>query len=85
MHTCMIDSESSFAGDQSVSQVGDGTELNRAVPVQIGNNDGWSMVSGGYYSTCGIESGKLYCWGETLGSYVNKEILFNKSPEQIEN
>jgi alpha-tubulin suppressor-like RCC1 family protein len=32
-------------------------------PVQIGSDTTWTVISQGGYDTCGIDNGKLYCWG----------------------
>jgi DNA-binding beta-propeller fold protein YncE len=36
-------------------------------PVQIGTDTTWTAVSTGSFDTCGIDNGKLYCWGYNTG------------------
>jgi alpha-tubulin suppressor-like RCC1 family protein len=57
-------------GDNSIGQLGIGTSsgTQNLVPKQVGTSKSWSAISagyfyGGYTSACGINSGKMYCWG----------------------
>ncbi len=51
-------------GYNSSGTVGDGTQIQRLSPVQVGTASDWSEVSppGGSH-TCGRRGGALYCWG----------------------
>jgi alpha-tubulin suppressor-like RCC1 family protein len=33
------------------------------VPTQLGSDTGWTSACGGFYHTCGVRNGVLYCWG----------------------
>lgn len=45
-------------------RLGTGDTEERTVLTQIGALSNWQAISSATYSTCGIESGRLYCWGE---------------------
>ena len=53
-------------GDNIVSQLGDGTEINRAIAVDVlglpaGSNV--TAVAAGVEHTCAVASGDVLCWG----------------------
>ncbi len=48
-------------GLNKTSQVGDGTQVSRKVPTQVGSN--YTAVAVGHTHTCGIRNGKTVCWG----------------------
>jgi alpha-tubulin suppressor-like RCC1 family protein len=50
-------------GDNVSGELGDGTNTDSSVPVQVGTDADWVSVSAGYYASCGIRAGSLYCWG----------------------
>ena len=52
-------------GDNTYSQLGDGTTTNRSIPTPVtGLSSGVVGIAEGYYNTCAIKtSGALYCWG----------------------
>ncbi|MBZ0117785.1 MAG: hypothetical protein K8H88_12355 [Sandaracinaceae bacterium] len=52
-------------GDNSVGQLGQGTSSPQTSAVQVGTSSGWSHLSVGSSSTCGIDGGALYCWGSS--------------------
>ncbi len=52
--------ESGQLGIDSISDVHD--------PVQVGTSDGWTKVAAGVDVTCGIQSAKLWCWGQGIGT-----------------
>lgn len=55
-------------GSNSSGQLGDGSNINRDTPVNIGNNSTWTAVSGGTRITVGIKSdGSLWTWGQLFG------------------
>lgn len=49
-------------GNNSTSDPGSFTPVS-TTSLSGGVNMGWSYVSNGYYSTCGIKDGSVYCWG----------------------
>ncbi|HSA33476.1 MAG TPA: hypothetical protein P5077_07110, partial [bacterium] len=65
-HTCGVKVSGSLYcwGDNQWSELGDGTENDRATPTRIGTESDWASVEAGDFSTCGVKkSGELYCWG----------------------
>tara|TARA_B100000749_G_scaffold122825_1_gene93951 strand:- start:202610 stop:205459 length:2850 start_codon:yes stop_codon:yes gene_type:complete len=74
-HTCGIRSGSLYCwGDDTDGEVGNGSasSANVTAPEKIGVDSNWTDVSSGFEFTCGIESGRLFCWGnnsvDQLGS-----------------
>ena len=50
-------------GKNDDGQVGDGTKVDRLVPVVVGTDADWRAVSAGWRNTCGIRATWLaYCW-----------------------
>ena len=51
-------------GDNQSSQLGDGTESDRAVPTPVAGGHRFTEISAGLAGTCGIAVGDtLFCWG----------------------
>lgn len=51
-------------GDNSTGQLGDGTTINRAVPVAVSGGRTYRALAAGIYHTCAITTvGDAYCWG----------------------
>ena len=83
-------------GQNSVGNLGDGTQIHRFVPTQISDDTDWQMVSVGVIHTVALKAnGDLYTWGSNLkgqlgsGNYVHSMLpLFinscNLSNEQFD-
>jgi alpha-tubulin suppressor-like RCC1 family protein len=59
-------------------QLGDGTTINRRIPVKIGTDNKWVSISSGFYHTLGLKSdGTLWAWGNNsngqLGDGTNTD------------
>ena len=66
-HSCGIDNGELFCwGEDYYSQIGNGSGSTSDVeaPQKIGNSGSWNAITLGSYHTCGINSEKLFCWGE---------------------
>ena len=51
-------------GENANSQLGDGTESDRAVPTPVAGGHRFTEISAGFAGTCGIAVGDtLFCWG----------------------
>jgi|GEM_PF-1034439 len=51
-------------GQNTNGQLGDGTNINKSYPIQIGEDNDWKVVSAGGYHTVAIkEDGTLWAWG----------------------
>jgi alpha-tubulin suppressor-like RCC1 family protein len=65
-HTCGLTSagEAWCWGDNSMGQLGDGTDERRAGPVKVAGNLRFSVISVGSGFTCAVTiGGTAYCWG----------------------
>lgn len=88
-HACGIDAGKLFCwGQDSRGQVGNGSasSANVVTPVQIGVSTTWQSVEPGSGFSCGIDAGKLFCWGDdSYGQLGNGDILtdFVHAPEQV--
>jgi alpha-tubulin suppressor-like RCC1 family protein len=61
-------------GDNSQGQLGNGSQVNSSVPVQVGTGTSWANVAAGASHALGVtSSGSLYAWGNNtrgqLGTY----------------
>ena len=53
-------------GSNDDGQLGDGTTVNKTVPIQIGSSTIWSAIAAGDMRTVGLKSdGTLWAWGIT--------------------
>ncbi len=53
-------------------QLGDGTKIDRYIPVQMSGGDGWLKFSGGWAHTVAIKTdGSLWAWGQNYGQLGN--------------
>jgi alpha-tubulin suppressor-like RCC1 family protein len=50
-------------GDNLAGQLGVGDTTARWEPTQVGTLDGWTRSATGYYHSCGIRDGAMFCWG----------------------
>lgn len=93
-HTCGITVDGTLLcwGFNLFGQVGDGTNLNRQIPTQIGGTLRFNTVSAGGSHTCALtQDGTAYCWGtntsgqlglgsveddRTVPTSVNTELRF---------
>jgi hypothetical protein len=69
VHTCALKGGQVYCwGYNSYGQLGDGTRTDRATPALVADgamgNNGVTAVAAGWYHTCAIKSGALYCWGQ---------------------
>jgi alpha-tubulin suppressor-like RCC1 family protein len=70
VHTCgLTDAGEAWCwGDNSLGQLGDGTTINKSLPVQVlqpaGGSVKYTSLTGGGGHTCGLtDAGPAYCWG----------------------
>lgn len=66
LHTCGIRGDGTLWcwGDDESGQLGVGTRVSSARPMQVGSSASWRSVSAGDQHTCAIDGdGRLYCWG----------------------
>ncbi|MDP1884342.1 MAG: hypothetical protein Q8L10_03145 [Candidatus Moranbacteria bacterium] len=71
-HTCVVKTDNSVLcwGNNSNGQLGDGSDVNRLVPVQVSGIGGEGLLTdinqiiAGNYNTCALDNnGLAYCWG----------------------
>lgn len=66
-------------------QVGDGTNINRAVPTEVLNLNGVTKVHGLASSTCAIANGEAYCWGYNFfGQLGNNSFADSNIPVKVQ-
>jgi alpha-tubulin suppressor-like RCC1 family protein len=72
-------------GDNTVSNLGDGTSIHRSLPVQIGTDTNWSKISAGANHCLALKTdGTLWAWGYNLhGVLGNGTNNSESSPIQI--
>jgi hypothetical protein len=65
-------------GYNRYGQLGDGTNNNSSVPIQIGEDTTWSMVAAGsYYSLAMKDDGSLWAWGSNSRGQVGDGTTMN--------
>lgn len=66
LHTLAIKNDGTLWawGDNTYSQLGDGTGIAKNIPTRIGSANNWSKVEAGYYHNMAIKTdGTLWAWG----------------------
>lgn len=89
-HACGIAGGKLFCwGHQRLGQLGNGASgpnLAPILPVQIGTSNQWQQIAVGKDYSCGIEGGKLFCWGANsygqIGNNDNQRRLVS-TPTQV--
>ncbi len=73
-------------GENTYGQLGDGTNIQRNIPTQIGNEKNWSMVNTGAFHSVAIKTdGSLWTWGRnTLGQLGNGTNISESAPIPID-
>jgi len=86
-HSCALSSLSggtvSCWGDNSVGQLGDGTNTNRSVPTEVPGLSGVSALAAGGDHTCAViaSTGAVKCWGSnSYGQLGNNTTINSSSP-----
>lgn len=92
LHTCAIKKTDRFYygrlycwGLNAHGQLGNGMNDDSSVPVQVGSDSDWFVVSAGYGHTCGVKyDGRLYCWGLNDSGQLGNGTGMNTSiPVQV--
>lgn len=85
-HVCGINKEKDLYcwGVNINGAIGDGTRINRIVPVKIGNEK-WKKVSAARDHTCGIKlsDNGLYCWGSNYYGQIANPKGWETSPVPV--
>lgn len=74
-------------GNNSVGELGDGTNINRNSPVQIGIDNDWVSVKAGWRHSLGLKAdGTLWAWGGNFfGQLGDSTTTHRNAPVQIGN
>lgn len=82
-HSCVIDTEGRAYcwGNNGSGQLGNGKEMDSAVPVRVGVSEKIVSVNCGNAHACAIsDTGKTYCWGDnSFGQLANDKIYDSDS------
>jgi alpha-tubulin suppressor-like RCC1 family protein len=74
-------------GDNSTNgggELGDGTTTDRVTPTAVAGGLSFTMLSGGFYHTCGlISSGLAYCWGYNATGELGDGTIANHAVPTI--
>ncbi len=87
-HTCARKSDGSLWcwGLNKYGEIGDGTQINRLSPVQVGalGTSVAEVAAGGYHTCARKTDGTLWCWGRNAtGQLGNGTTLDSLSPVQV--
>ena len=81
-HTCGLKSDATGYcwGENEVGAIGDGTTVDRLVPVLVAGSIGFTSLDAGYRHTCGRASaGKIYCWGSNRAGQLGTNSVDGKT------
>ena len=72
-------------GHNGFGQIGDGTNINKNAPIQIGNATNWQSISAGNFFSLALKTdGTLWAWGRNLWGQLGDGTNTDKnSPTQI--
>jgi len=72
-------------GWNAAGQLGDGTTVDRALPVTVAGLPATSTVAGGGFHTCAIGQDKrVFCWGSNDSGQLGDGTIVNRSyPSQV--
>ena len=86
-HTLAIKTDGSLWawGENFFGELGDGTNINKNTPIQIGTDTNWQTISAGVQYTIAIKTdGSLWAWGfNGYGELGNGTTTQQNSPVQI--
>ncbi len=86
-HTLAIKSDGTLWvwGNNEFGQLGDGTNLNKSIPTQIGTSTNWNTIAAGNSSSIATQSdGTLWAWGNNgYGQLGDGTTVGKNTPTQI--
>jgi alpha-tubulin suppressor-like RCC1 family protein len=84
-HTCGLNNGQLWCwGQNTYGQVGDGSGINRTVPVRVGTANDWTAVGVGSYHSCGVRAQTTWCWGWNANGQVGDGTTVNRlGPVQV--
>jgi alpha-tubulin suppressor-like RCC1 family protein len=72
-------------GNNTQSQLGDGTSTSRSSPVQIGSDTNWKLIATGKQHSIGTTSDYLYGWGNNFNGQVGDNSRTTRNTPTIHN
>ncbi|MGO9063305.1 MAG: hypothetical protein ACLQIH_01045 [Myxococcaceae bacterium] len=70
-------------GDNSYGELGDGTQVAKNAPEQIGTATNWASVSAGYYYSMAVAAdGTLWAWGDSTSGKLGIGVVVGGSPQK---
>ncbi|MGH7696029.1 MAG: hypothetical protein ACRENH_13670 [Gemmatimonadaceae bacterium] len=86
-HTCALNlAGKAFCwGDNSLGELGDGSTVDRSVPVAVAGGHVFTALEAGHSHSCGLTtSGELYCWGyNALGQLGDGSLTNRNTPVRV--
>ena len=85
-HACLLDSAGNVRcwGHNDRGQLGDGTQIDRPLPVAvIGLPGPASAIAAGESHSCAVVAGAVWCWGDNASGQLGQSLATDLSPTPV--